>query len=122
MDKVGSTLSNIIWNSVIIVNSYILLKNFNRIKNVLYQVYNDEFNDICFKGLCYIAKINAYLDNEELNEGEYTYKCIDEYGECLNKIISSVNITNIHDNSLESNNIIDLLYNTNNKINFVIKI
>lgn len=120
MDKFGNNLFNIIWKGVVIINSYVLLKNFNKITNVLHEVYSNEVNDICFKGICYIAKINAYFDNEQLDDETYTYKCINDQGICYNKIISSVHIKNINDNSLESNNVLDILYDSNNIINFVI--
>ena len=71
MDKFGNNLFNIIWKGVVIINSYVLLKNFNKITNVLHEVYSNEINDICFKGICYIAKINAYFDNEQLDDETY---------------------------------------------------
>ena len=54
-----------------------LRKYIDKIKNVFYDIYSTEINNMLFKSLCYTAKIYAYFcQDEKLDDTKYVYKCV----------------------------------------------
>jgi hypothetical protein len=121
MDKYENNLLEICWKGALIVNSIILIKNYSKIKNVFYEIYSGEINNIIFKGICYTANFYAYITKDKkLDNTAFTYKCVYDNGVSNNMIRSRINISDLYDKSIESNNLLDIVNNFDENPDFFI--
>tara|TARA_B110000444_G_C18786981_1_gene570442 strand:+ start:64 stop:1008 length:945 start_codon:yes stop_codon:yes gene_type:complete len=121
MDNNENNLLDICWKGVLIINSIILIKNLDKIKDALYDIYSSEINNILFTCVCYTSNIYAYIIQEQtLDDTEFTYKCIYDNGMSNNMICSQIHISELHDNSEESNDLLDIITNFSETPNFFI--
>jgi hypothetical protein len=112
---------NLCWKGTLILNSIILVKNYGKIKNTIYDIYSSEINNIIFKSVCYTANIYNYITREKkLDETEFTYKCIYNNGMSNNMIRSKIHISELQDKSIESKNLLDIINNFNETPDFFI--
>lgn len=116
-----NNLLNLCWKGTLIINSIILIKNYGKIKKTIYDIYSSEINNIIFKGVCYAANIYNYITREpKLDATEFTYKCIYNNGMSNNMVPSKIHISELHDKSIESANLLDIINNFSDNPDFFI--